>query len=152
MGFLKVNNVKISGIVSAVPENIVKNRELDLFANEQEIRSLYQADSFDEALQRARDDCNIAVLTRSAKGSVIASGDEVHVIDAAKPDALVDTTGAGDLYAAGFLYGLTHGLPLSDCGRLASLAAAEVISHTGARPQKNLRHYIAEKGFKLGPT
>lgn len=130
--------------------DLIKNHIDILFANEHEICSLYQVASFDEALQLARADCNIAALTRSAKGSVVASGDEVHVIDAAAPDALIDTTGAGDLYAAGFLYGLTHGLHLADCGTVASLAAAEVISHTGARPQKNLRQYVAEKGVKLG--
>ncbi|MGH7356976.1 MAG: adenosine kinase [Candidatus Rokuibacteriota bacterium] len=105
-----------------------------LFANEAEILSLYQVSDFDEALQRVRRDCEVAALTRSAKGSVIVGGDEVHVVDAHPVEAVVDTTGAGDLYAAGFLYGLSRGLGLAMCGRLASLAAAEVISHVGARP------------------
>jgi sugar/nucleoside kinase (ribokinase family) len=79
-----------------------------LFANEDEICSLYQVDNFDDALQQVRGHCKIAALTRSEKGSVIISGDDVHVIDAAPVKKLVDTTGAGDAYAAGFLYGLTQ--------------------------------------------
>ena len=106
-----------------------------LFANEAEICSLYQVDAFDAAVQRVRRHCAIAVLTRSARGSVVVSGEQLHVIDAHPIDALVDTTGAGDLYAAGFLFGLSRGLDLASCGRLGSAAAAEVISHVGARPQ-----------------
>ena len=110
-----------------------------LFANESEICSLYEVDGFDDALQNVLHHCEIAALTRSAKGSVIVSGDDVHVIDAHPvDDAVVDTTGAGDLYAAGFLYGLTHGYDLGRCGRLGALAAAEVISHLGARPEVTL--------------
>jgi len=105
-----------------------------LFANEAEICSLYQVNDFDAALQEVRRSCEIAVLTRSARGSVVVGGDEVHVIDAHPIETLVDTTGAGDLYAAGFLFGLSRGLDLASCGRLGSLAAAEIISHVGARP------------------
>jgi sugar/nucleoside kinase (ribokinase family) len=109
-------------------------RDVDiLFANEHEITMLYEVDTFDEALHRVRGHCEIAALTRGAHGSVIVAGEDVHVIDA-QPVAVVDTTGAGDLYAAGFLYGLTHGYELATCGRLASLGAAEVISHLGPRP------------------
>ena len=109
-----------------------------LFANEDEICSLYQVDNFDDALQQVRGHCKIAALTRSEKGSVIISGDDVHVIDAAPVKKLVDTTGAGDAYAAGFLYGLTQGKPLDECGRLGGIASAEVISHFGARPETPL--------------
>jgi sugar/nucleoside kinase (ribokinase family) len=116
-----------------------------LFANETEICSLYQTDDFDDALQRVRGHCEIAALTRSDKGSVIISGDEIHIIDAEPVEAVVDTTGAGDLYAAGFLYGLTRGMGLKDCGRLGAIAAAEVISHLGARPQVSLSDLIMEK-------
>ncbi|QGG96080.1 adenosine kinase [Actinomarinicola tropica] len=110
-----------------------------LFANELEICSLYEVDSFDAALQRVRGACDIACLTRSEKGSVIVAGDEVHVVDAHAVDHVVDTTGAGDMYAAGFLWGLSEGHDLATCGRLGSMAAAEVISHLGARPEVSLR-------------
>jgi sugar/nucleoside kinase (ribokinase family) len=112
-----------------------------LFANEDEITSLYEVETFDEALQHVRGNCEVAALTRGPAGSVVVAGDDIHIIDAA-PTTVVDTTGAGDLYAAGFLFGLTHGYPHATCGRLASLAAAEVISHVGARPAQAL-HALA---------
>jgi sugar/nucleoside kinase (ribokinase family) len=115
-----------------------------LFANELEIESLYQVRRFDEALQAVRGHCEIAVLTRGPKGSVIVSGDEVHVIDPAPLARLVDTTGAGDLYASGFLWGLTRGFGLARCGRIASIAAAEVIQHYGARPEADLTALVRE--------
>jgi sugar/nucleoside kinase (ribokinase family) len=105
-----------------------------LFANEAEIRSLYQVTDFDAALQQVRRHTAVAALTRSERGSVIVAGQDVHVIDAHPVKAVVDTTGAGDLYAAGFMFGLSRGRDLGVCGRLGSLAAAEVISHVGARP------------------
>lgn len=105
-----------------------------LFANEAEICSLYEVGDFDTALQQVRGECEIAALTRGKRGSLIVAGDEFHVIDAQPVETLVDTTGAGDLYAAGVLYGLSQRFGLADCGRLGSLAAAEVISHVGARP------------------
>lgn len=113
-----------------------------LFANEAEILSLYQVSSFDDALQRVRGECEVAALTRSAKGSVVAGNDEVHVIDAA-PTRVVDTTGAGDAYAAGFLFGLTTGRDLAACGRIGAIAAAEVISHVGARPETRLADLVS---------
>ena len=106
-----------------------------LFANEAEIRALYETADFDAALQQVRRHCAVAALTRSERGSVVVAGDDVHVIDAHPVRAVVDTTGAGDLYAAGFMFGLSRGRSLATCGRLGSLAAAEVISHVGARPQ-----------------
>ncbi len=105
-----------------------------VFANETELLSLYRVDTFDEGLQAIRENCEVAALTRSEKGSVIVDHEEVHVIDAASVEHVVDTTGAGDLFAAGFLYGYTRGGGLAECGRLGSLAAAEIISHFGARP------------------
>ena len=105
-----------------------------LFANEVEICALYEANEFDAALQQVRRHCEIAALTRSERGSVVVAGGDVHVIEAQKIGAVVDTTGAGDLYASGFLFGLSRGMDLPTCGRLSSLAAAEVISHVGARP------------------
>jgi sugar/nucleoside kinase (ribokinase family) len=124
---------------------LVKDHIDILFANEAEITSLYQASGFDSALQAVRGHCEIAVLTRGPKGSVIVSGDEVHVIDAAPVKQVVDTTGAGDLYAAGFLRTLTMGGTLARCGRVASLAAAEAISHFGARPEADLKQLVREK-------
>ena len=105
-----------------------------LFANEAEICALYEVEDFDAAMTRVRGHCEIAALTRSAKGSVLVSDGRVHTVAPYPVEAVVDTTGAGDLYAAGVLYGLSQGLDLPTCGRLGSLAAAEVISHVGARP------------------
>lgn len=113
-----------------------------LFANEEELKSLYEVKTFDEGLQAVRQYCEVAVLTRSAKGSVIVTSDEIHVIDAAPVAKVVDTTGAGDLYAAGFLYGYARNLPLALCGRLGAAAAAEIISHYGARPEADLKNLI----------
>jgi len=115
-----------------------------LFANQAEIGALYETDSFDEALEAVSSECAVAALTRSADGAVIARDGERHVVPATPvPTGVVDTTGAGDLYAAGFLYGLTHGHDLPTCGRLASIAAAEVISHVGARPERSLAELAA---------
>ena len=115
-----------------------------LFANQMEIMSLYRVDDFDSALQHVRLHCEVAALTRSEKGSVVVANDEVHIVDAHPVDKVIDTTGAGDLYAAGFLYGLTRGWGLDRCARLGGLAAAEVISHIGARPQANLAELRAK--------
>jgi len=114
-----------------------------LFANESEILSLYQASDFDAALQQVRKHCEIAALTRSEKGSVIVTRDEVHVIDAVKGVKVVDTTGEGDAYAAGFLYGYTQGHDLAACGRLGGAMAAHVISHYGGRPQGDMKAIAA---------
>ncbi len=108
-----------------------------LFANEAEIRMLYEVDDIEDALPLVAGHVSIAALTRSERGSVVVSGTESYDI-AVVPVEVVDTTGAGDLYAAGFLTGLTRGLPLEVCGKLASLAASEVISHLGARPELTL--------------
>lgn len=109
-----------------------------VFANESEIKTLYETQSFDGALAAIRQDCAIAVLTRSEKGSVVVRGSEVVEVPAHRVEKIVDVTGAGDLYAAGFLFGFTREMPLSRCAELGSLAAAEVISHVGARPEVNL--------------
>jgi sugar/nucleoside kinase (ribokinase family) len=109
-----------------------------LFANEEEITMLYEVDDFDTAASRVDANCEVAALTRGALGSVLVSAGQQHVIAADPVDRVVDTTGAGDLYAAGVLYGLTHGYDLATCGRLGSLGAAEVISHLGARPEVSL--------------
>jgi sugar/nucleoside kinase (ribokinase family) len=109
-----------------------------LFANEDEIKALYEVDDFDDALQRVRGHCEIACLTRSEKGSVVLSGEEIHLIDPLPVDPVVDTTGAGDLYAAGFLYGYSQGMDLKTCGRIATITASEIIGHVGARPATDL--------------
>jgi sugar/nucleoside kinase (ribokinase family) len=114
-----------------------------LFANEAEICALYQVRDFDAAVSHVRGHCELAALTRSAKGSVLVQGDRLHVVQAHPVDAVVDTTGAGDLYASGVLYGLAQGLDLPTCGRLGSLAAAEVIAHVGARPMVPLTELAA---------
>jgi sugar/nucleoside kinase (ribokinase family) len=119
-----------------------------LFANEAEIKSLYQVEDFEAAQARVRHHCEVAVLTRSEKGAVIAAGDQLHAVPAAPVARVVDTTGAGDLYAAGFLFGYTRALPLDFCARIGALAAAEIISHYGARPAVKLADLVTAK---LGP-
>ncbi len=127
---------------------LIESRAIDiLFANENEICSLYQVASFDDALQAARGRVPIAALTRSEKGSVVIANGEVHVIDAAPASRVVDTTGAGDLYAAGFLYGVARGRSLQICGKLGSLCAAEAISHMGPRPETSLKDLVAKVGL-----
>lgn len=118
-----------------------------LFANEDESKALFQVDTFDEVLQAARKHKGIKALTRSEKGCVVAQGSEVHVVDAWPVKKVLDTTGAGDQFAAGFMYGMTHGRGLADCGRLAGLCAAEVISHFGARPEVSLRELAVKVGL-----
>jgi sugar/nucleoside kinase (ribokinase family) len=118
--------------------DLVEHRVDILFANEDEICSLYEVDDFDDAAKRVQGHCAIACLTRSEKGSVILTADGARLDVAAAPTNVVDTTGAGDLYAAGFLAGWSRGEDLATAGRMAAVAAAEVISHLGARPQRDL--------------
>jgi sugar/nucleoside kinase (ribokinase family) len=122
--------------------------EIDiLFANEAEICALYETDDFEAAAAAVRGDVTVAALTRSAAGSVVLNGAQSHTIAAAPVARVVDTTGAGDLYAAGFLYGLTHGLPLPTCGAVGSVCAAEIISHVGARPEVALSKLVSAAGL-----
>jgi fructokinase len=126
---------------AAFREFVKKDADL-LFANEAEICALYETDSFEEAAFEAAGDVAIAALTRSEKGSVVlAEGGRILV--PAAPARVVDTTGAGDAYAAGFLAALTQGHPLAQAGRWGSIAAAEVIGHFGARPQADLKGLVA---------
>jgi sugar/nucleoside kinase (ribokinase family) len=126
--------------------DLVDNQADILFANEAEIVSLYRAKDFDEALthvQRHKD--KIMVVTRSEKGSVVCQNGNMHAVPAEKVDRVVDTTGAGDLYAAGFLYGLSQQMSLQDCARVGSIAAAEIISHFGARPEAPLSTLVKKR-------
>ncbi len=118
-----------------------------LFANEKEITTLYQVNSFDEAVSAVRGECDVAVLTRSEQGSVIVTASRTIEIRPEDVREVVDVTGAGDLYAAGFLYGMTRELSLADCGRLGSLAAAEIIGHIGARPERPLIELARNEGL-----
>ncbi|MFE0016542.1 adenosine kinase [Mesorhizobium sp. NPDC059054] len=128
--------------------DLMRSRTVDIiFANSHEIKSLYQTSSFDEALAQIRKDCRIAAVTRSEKGSVIVNGDDTFVIEATRINELVDTTGAGDLYAAGFLHGYTKGRDLKTCGDLGSLAAGLVIQQIGPRPRQNLKHEAEQAGL-----
>ena len=126
---------------------LMRSGTVDLiFANEAELTSLYQTD-FDAALAQLRDDIKLGVVTRSAEGCVVATPDGVTAVPAFAVSNLVDTTGAGDLFAAGFLFGLVRNAGYETAGRLGALAAAEVIQHIGARPQASLRALAAEEGL-----
>jgi sugar/nucleoside kinase (ribokinase family) len=118
-----------------------------VFANESELKSLYQTESFEAGLDAIRKDCKLAAVTRSELGSVVVRGDETVEIAPIEISELVDTTGAGDLYAAGFLHGYTTGRSLADCGALGSLAAGLVIQQVGPRPRHNLREEAQQRGL-----
>ena len=118
-----------------------------LFANEAELKALFETDRFDDALHQLRPHVKIAAVTRSEKGSVVIDHGQRLTIDPAPVEKVVDTTGAGDQYAAGFMFGLSRNRPLHQCGKLASLAAAEVISHYGPRPAVSLAELAASKGY-----
>ena len=129
---------------------LMRSRTVDLvFANEAELRSLYQTSDFDAALAALRQDAELAVVTRSEKGCLVVSREHTEAVPAFPVERVVDTTGAGDLFAAGFLFGLARGAELRDAARLGALAAAEVIQHLGARPETSLRTLAAENGLAL---
>ena len=120
-----------------------------LFCNESEILSLYESTDLGDALQSARAACPLVAVTRSEHGSLIATKDETIEVKAAPVAKVVDTTGAGDQYAAGFLFGYARQKTLAECGALASLAAAEVISHMGPRPDVSLRELAQKNGLAV---
>lgn len=120
--------------------DLIRSRTVDLvFANEAELQSLYETNDFDTALVQLRNDAKLAVVTRSEKGCVVVSNDSTTAVPAFPVEKVVDTTGAGDLFAAGFLFGLVRGVNHEQAGRLGALAAAEIIQHIGARPQTSLK-------------
>jgi sugar/nucleoside kinase (ribokinase family) len=127
---------------------LIRNKTVDLiFANETELKSLYETSDFDAAVSALRNDASIAVVTRSEKGAMVVTRDATETVPAFPVDRVVDTTGAGDLFAAGFLYGFAKDLPHVNSLRLGALCAAEIISHIGARPAKNLRDLANENGL-----
>jgi sugar/nucleoside kinase (ribokinase family) len=129
---------------------LMRNGTVDLvFANEAELRSLYATSDFDTALKQLRVDAKLGVVTRSEKGCVVASKDGVTAVPAFPIEKMVDTTGAGDLFAAGFLFGLVRGAGHGMAGRLGALAAAEVIQHIGARPQTSLKELAQQNGLPV---
>ncbi len=130
--------------------DLMRNGTVDLvFANEAELHSLYQTSDFATALKQLRVDAKLAVVTRSEKGCVVASKDGVIEVPAFPIEKMVDTTGAGDLFAAGFLFGLVRGAGFEAAGRLGALAAAEVIQHIGARPQVSLKELAKANGLPV---
>jgi len=118
-----------------------------LFGNEDEIFSLYQAADMEGAIARIREARVLACMTRSAKGVIVFDGQTTLAVEAAPVAKVVDTTGAGDLFAAGFLFGYTHGRDLTNCAKIGAIAAGEVISHMGARPEVSLRDLLVKNGL-----
>jgi len=130
--------------------DLMRNGIVDIvFANEAELHSLYQTSDFDGALTQLRQDVTLGVVTRSEKGCVVASGAGVIAVPAHPVEVMSDTTGAGDLFAAGFLFGLVRGAGFENAGRLGALAAAEVIQHIGARPQVSLKDLAQQHGLPV---
>jgi sugar/nucleoside kinase (ribokinase family) len=128
--------------------DLMRTRAIDIvFANRHEALSLYQTSDFETAVKCLENDVALAVVTMSEEGSMVISGGRRVRVPPAKVERIVDLTGAGDLYAAGFLYGLSRNFPFEVCGRLGSLAAAEVISHIGARPVESLKQLAGQAGL-----
>ena len=128
--------------------HLMRSRTVDLiFANEAELHSLYETSDFNTAVAALRADVGTAVVTRSEKGCLVIGPDGTEAVPAFPVERVVDTTGAGDLFAAGFLSGLARGADDRTCGRLGALAAAEVIQHLGARPETSLRDLASENGL-----
>jgi sugar/nucleoside kinase (ribokinase family) len=128
--------------------DLMRKNTVDLiFANESELLSLYQVEDFDAAVVQLRKDTKLGIVTRSEKGCVVASTDGVTSVPAFPIQKMVDTTGAGDLFAAGFLFGMVRGAGYENAGRLGALAAAEVIQHIGARPQASLKELAIKNGL-----
>lgn len=127
---------------------LIRNGKVDIvFANEHELKSLYQTASFDAAVAAFREDCKLGIMTRGANGSIVVQGHTTVIVDPLKVDEVVDTTGAGDLFAAGFLFGYTRGFDFGHCGKLGSLAAGLVIQQVGPRLQISLKDEATQAGL-----
>jgi sugar/nucleoside kinase (ribokinase family) len=130
--------------------DLIRSGTVDLvFANERELHSLYETADFDTALNALRNDARLAVVTRSEKGCLVVTREETDVVAANRVERVVDATGAGDLFAAGFLVGLSRGVDYRTAARLGALSAAEVIQHLGARPETSLKDLARDNGFEL---
>ncbi len=128
--------------------DLIRSKEVDIvFANEAELLALYETGSFDDAVAALRADCGLAAVTRGAEGAVVVEARGVRAVPAAPVEAVVDSTGAGDLFAAGFLAALARGRDAGDCARLGALAAAEIIGHVGARPVADLAALARAQGL-----
>jgi adenosine kinase len=130
--------------------DLIRTGTVDIvFANESELHSLYETSDFDTAVNALRNDVRLAVITRSEKGCLVVTREETDAVPASPIERLVDATGAGDLFAAGVLVGLSRGVEYRTAARLGALAAAEVIQHLGARPETSLKALARDNGFDL---
>ena len=129
---------------------LIKDQVDILFGNEEEVKTLFGEKDFYKTLEMLKPDVEIAAITRNAQGSAVVNGRTITFVEAEKVDEVVDSTGAGDLYAAGFLYGIINGRSLGTCAIIGSIAAAEIISHYGARPEVSLRGFVRKKLLQYG--
>ncbi len=130
--------------------DLIRTKTVDIvFANESELKSLYETADFDTALEALRKDAGLGIVTRGEAGSVVVQGAKTVAVSASPIETLVDTTGAGDLFAAGFLYGHTRAADFATCARLGSLAAAHIIQKIGARPSVNLKQLAEQNGIRI---
>lgn len=129
---------------------LIRDGTIDiLLANESEVRSLYQSSDFETGVRALQQDCRIAAVTMGADGAMVVTKEGIDRVAARPVERIVDTTGAGDLFASGFLFGIARGMPLPEAARLGTIAAAEVIGHIGARPESSLADIAGQAGVKL---
>ncbi|OKL44458.1 adenosine kinase [Pseudovibrio exalbescens] len=130
--------------------SLIKEQVVDLlFANEHELKALYETADLDTAIAAVRQDCRLTALTLGSEGAMVISREKTVQVPATPVERIADATGAGDLFASGFLFGLARGYDLSQCGELGCLCAGEVISHVGARPEQGLKALAEQSGFEL---
>ena len=129
---------------------LIRTKTVDIvFANDAEVKSLYQTSSFDSAISAIREDCALSIITRGSEGSTVVTREQTSQVKAYPIKELIDTTGAGDLFASGFLFGLARDFDMETCARLGGLCAAEVIQHIGPRPQVSLKQLAEQNGFAV---